>query len=464
MTRSVVITGLGVVSGLGVGARSLWDGLVEGRSALGALTRLDASGFRSRLGSEVKDFSAKDYVPKSYRKAVKVMARDIELAVAAAKLAVEDAGLVTRGGLPEANGEAGAGPKGTYAADRMGCHIGAGLIAAETEELTSALATATTDGSFDAAKWGTGEGGGGGMNNLQPLWLLKYLPNMLACHVTIIHGAEGPSNTITCAQASGLLSLGESLRVIERDAADLCFSGGAESKVNLMGMLRLDLMGMLAPTESGDGEGSRYVRPYDAEAAGGLIGEAGGIIVLEEESKAKARGAKVYARVSGFGAAQSPANFGSASGTGGRFSEMQAAFDSSGEGLRDAIERALEDAGVSAAEIDAVVPQGSAVARCDAAETAALRGVFGARLREIPLVTLAGNVGECMAGDGALRVAAGAMAVQQQRLPARIHAGRTPEDLQAGAAESRAAKLRHVLVCTSALGGQNAAIVLSAAT
>src|SRR5690606_32200745 len=177
---------------------------------------------------------AKDYVPKSYRKAVKVMARDIELAVAAAKCAVEDARLVTRGALPDGSSEG-----TTYPASRMGCQIGAGLIAAETDELTAALATAATtaaDGrpTLDLKAWGDAEGGQGAMNNLQPLWLLKYLPNMLACHVTIIHGAEGPSNTITCAEASGLLSIGESVRVIQRGDADLCFSGGAEAPINHM--------------------------------------------------------------------------------------------------------------------------------------------------------------------------------------------------------------------------------------
>ncbi|MCC6679123.1 MAG: hypothetical protein IT436_18515 [Phycisphaerales bacterium] len=455
MSRDVVITGLGAVSGLGVGARALWDGLVAGRTGLGPLKRIDASGFRSRLGAEVNDFSAKDFVPKSYRKAVKVMARDIELAVGAAKLAVEDAGLITRAALPE-----GGDGRTTYPSDRMGCHIGAGLIAAETDELTSGLVTARNEaGLFELTRWGTGDGGGGGMNNLQPLWLLKYLPNMLACHVTILHGAEGPSNTITCSEASGLLSLGESLRVIQRDAADLCFSGGAESKINLMGLLRVDLMGRLAATgETTDP--TEFIRPYDPAATGGLAGEAGGIVVLEEEAKARARGARVYARVSGFGAAQSPARPDGPV----RGAEVQGMFESSGEGLADAARRALEDAQIGPERIDAIVPHAAGVPTVDGAEADALRAVFGARLREIPLITLSPAVGECWAGAGALQVAAGAMAIAERTLPARRHGGRPADDLQAGPAPSRRAELKHVLVCTSALGGQNAAIVLTAAS
>lgn len=453
MSRDVVITGLGAVSGLGVGARALWDGLVAGRTGLAPLRRIDASGFRSKLGAEVREFSAKDFVPKSYRKAVKVMARDIELAVGAAKLAVEDAGLITRSGLPE-----GGDGKTTYPPDRMGCHIGAGLIAAETDELTSGLVTARNEaGLFELTRWGTGDGGAGGMNNLQPLWLLKYLPNMLACHVTILHGAEGPSNTITCSEASGLLSLGESLRVIQRDSADLCFSGGAESKINLMGMIRVDLMGRLAPT--GDAtDPESFVRPYDPAATGGLAGEAGGIVVLEEATRARARGARIYAKVSGFGAAQSPARFDAPA----RGAEVQSMFETAGQGLADAAQRALDDAGVGPGEIDAIVPHAAGVPTLDAAEATALRSIFGARLREIPLITLSPAIGECWAGGGALQVAAGAMAIAEQTLPARRHGGKPVDDLQAGPAPSRREKLKHVLVCTSALGGQNAAIVLTA--
>lgn len=462
MSRRVVITGLGTVTALGVGHAPLWDGLCSGASGLRRITRFNPDGFPSRLAGEVRDFSARDFVPKSYRKAVKVMARDIELAVAAAKCAVEDARLVTRATLSDSGAQPG-GAATTYPPERMGCHIGAGLIAAETQELSMAVATArdpapafaATNG-FSLRAWGTEHpelGAKGGMNNLQPLWMLKYLPNMLACHVTILHGAEGPSNTITCAEASGLLSLGESTRVIERNAADLCFSGGAESKINLLSLLRAQLAGRLAPT--GDQtDGSTIVRPYDPDAPGGLAGEAGGIIILEEKSAARARGAGLYAEVAGFGAGQSgPGHqhtYGPASG-------------GADEGLVAAIENALEDAGIGPSEIDAIVPHACGAREMDQGEAGALREVFGARLREIPLVTLAPALGECMAGNGAVAAAVAALAIKHQKLPARLHAGRTPDDLQAGPAPARDTRLRHILVCTSAMGGQNAALVLKAA-
>jgi 3-oxoacyl-[acyl-carrier-protein] synthase II len=437
MPRRVVITGLGAVTPFGVGAAALWDGLLRGESRLGPISRFDASGFRSRLAAEVRDFSGKDHVPKSYRKAVKVMARDIELAVGAAASAVADAGLTTKGTIAE-----GSGAQPTYRPERVGCHVGAGLIAAETDELTGALATARgADGVFDLKKWGES-----GMQNLQPLWLLKYLPNMLACHVTIIHDARGPSNTITCAEASGGLSIGESMRVIQRGDADLCFSGGAESKINLMGLLRMDLARRLAETGN-ESDGSRLVRPYDEKASGGLLGEAGGIVTLEAADTADARGARAYAELVGFGAGHSP-----------RSDDPAKRAD----GLAWAIENALEDAGVGADEIDAVLPHASGIKPVDAEEATALRRVLGARTAKVPIVTLTPAIGDAMAGAGGVASCVAALCLRHQALPARIHAGAPAADMQAGPSPQRDARLRHVLVCTNALGGQNAALVLKA--
>lgn len=453
MDRRVAITGVGALSGFGVGVRAFWEGLCSGASTIKGVTLFDAGGFPWQLGAEVAGFAgAKDYVPKGYRKAVKVMARDIELAVAAAKLAVEDAGLATRGTLPEGS----EGPT-TYPAGRLGCQIGAGLISAEPDELTAALSTAARPdrSGIDLNAWGTEDGGAGAMQNLPPLWLLKYLPNMLACHVTIIHGAEGPSNTITAVEASGLLSLGESARVIERGDADACFSGGAESPLNIFRLVRFGMVHRVAESSAGD-DGAAIVRPFDPRSRGGVFGEGGGILILEELGSARARGAKVYAELRGVGAGQSAS---SAPGGGWLTGGLDADVD---EGLQAAIENALEDAGVPAAEIDAIVPHGSGVWAMDRGEAGALRAVFGPRLAQIETITLTPAVGECLAGLGGLAVAAAAMAIREQRLPARIHRGTPIAGLRVGPVEARAARVRNVLVCTGALGGQNAAVVVSA--
>ncbi len=456
-SRQVAITGLGAVTSLGVGFPTLWQGLCDAKSSLGPISRFDASGFRCRIAGEVKDFSAKDHVPKHYRKAVKIMARDIELAVAAAKEAAEDAGLITRANLPEdGSGET------TFLSERFGCHIGAALIAADTQELTMAMATAVRAGSggdpsmgnFSLKAWGTEEGGEEGMNNLTPLWLLKYLPNMLASHVTIIHGAEGPSNTITCNEASGLLSISESLRVIQRGAADICFSGGSESNVNFMRLIRLELAGRLAPT--GDAtDGSSIVRPYDEHSAGSLSGEAAGIVMIESVESARKRGGRIYAIISGMGAAHSPPP---------SIPPFETPLREADEGLQYAVEAALTDAGISPAEIDAIVPRATGTPDLDIPEARALESVFGPRMSQIPIITIAPNIGDALSGQGGLAAAVGARAIFSQTLPARIHGGTPLAGILAGPAPSQAATLRHILVCTGSTGGQNAAIVLSKAS
>ncbi len=305
----------------------------------------------------------------------------------------------------------------------------------------------------DWRAWGNGPGGAAAMNNLQPLWLLKYLPNMLACHVTIIHGAEGPSNTITCLEASGLLCVGESTRVIQRGAADLCFSGCAEAPINFMRMARMTLTGRLAATGESE-DGASVVRPYDPKSPGQVLGEGGGVLILEEAASAKARGARAYAEGAGIGSAQAG---GAPEGwTRGGLGVTE------DEGLRYAIENALEDAGVRPEEIDAIVPHGAGIAAMDSGEAGALRAVFGARIGSVPLVTVTPQIGDCMAGGGGLAAAIGAKCLFEQRLPARLHRGTPEEGMNAGAAEPRAAGLRHILVVTGSLGGQNAAVVLRA--
>jgi len=442
MSRRIVISGLGVVSPFGFGAPAFWEGLVAGRAAFAPITLFDASSFPSRLAAEVRDFSVKDHVPKSYRKAIKVMARDTEMAVGAAKAAVEDARLVTKATIGDVPEGTDISSKLTYRPERVGCQIGAGLIAAEVPELSMALAASTEPaGVFSFEKWGAG-----GMENLTPLWLLKYLPNMLACHVTILHDAQGPSNTITCAEASGLLSIGESMRVIERGDAEICFSGSAESKINAMGVTRLDFANRLAHHDSNT-DPAEITRPYDPESPGSLVGEGGAILMLEDFDSALSRGATPYCELIGFGAGHSP---------------MLGNPDTRSEGLRAAIENALEDASLTPADIDAIVPHATGVPDLDAEELSAFRAIFGNRLSSIECITFTPNIGETMAGHGSLAAAAAALALRHQQLPARVNAGRPPSDLRAEAAQAHPAKLRHILVCTHALGGQNAALIMKA--
>ncbi|MAH67433.1 MAG: beta-ketoacyl synthase [Phycisphaerae bacterium] len=436
--RRVVISGLGPVTPAGVGIDAMWAKSCEGESAITRIEAFDASGFRSRHGGGIsKDlFNVRDAVPKSYRKATKVMARDTEFAVGGAAAAVADAGLLTKA--------AGDEPP-TIAPDRMGCHIGAGLIAADIDELTMALSRSVDDaGDFDYGTWGEQ-----GMGNLTPLWLLKYLPNMLACHVTIIHDCQAPSNTITCAESSATLSIGESMRVIQRGAADVCLSGGCDSKLNPMALLRQQFADRIAETGDDDVNAHEAVRPYAADADGTLAGEGGGILVLEALDSVRDRGVRAYAEVAGFGAAQSDCP----DTVGMKFAEDD-------PGLESAIRQALRAAKLEPSDIDAIVPSGTGIPDVDAADRRGMTAVFGDRLPEMPIILPIPVFGLCGAGIGAVSVSLAAKAIEQQRLPARVNAD-SIEGLDAAAADSREADLGSILVFTTNLGGQSAAVVLT---
>jgi 3-oxoacyl-[acyl-carrier-protein] synthase II len=443
MTRDVLVSGVGPVSGLGLGIDPTWEGVCAGRSAIGRIEAFDPGGFACQLGAEVGPYKIGKFVPKSHRKATKVMARDIELAVIAADYAARDAGLLTQGTDPDGGKNGAFRP--TYDPARVGCHIGAGLIAAELDELTGALVEARGDGGgFDIHKWGRE-----GMQHLTPLWLLKYLPNMLACHVTIIHDNRGPSNTITCGEASAMLSIGESLRVIQRGKADLCFCGGAESKMNPMVFYRQVLTGRLNASSNDDP--GHAVRPYDRSAAGMVAGDGGGIVMLEAKETYEARGGQnAYAELVGFGASQSVHR---------EARNMEP--DPQGKAVVSSVTAALREAGIGADRVNLVVGFGCGVPGWDAAEANGLRAVLGERFSEVPVVSLRAMVGNCGAGGGGIDVAVAAKALREQRVPAVINRD-TPIDGLGGGAPARDAELRHALVFNMGFGGQNTAMVLKA--
>jgi len=434
MQRRVVITGLGPITAFGVGIEPLWEAMVEGRCAIKRIEKFDPEGFDCKVAAELgRDlFNVRDVVPRSYRKATKVMCRDTELAVGAAVAAVADAGLNGNG-----EGERAIPPQ------RLGCHIGAGLICADVDELAAALWTSRGEsGDFDLKHWGHT-----GMTNLTPLWMLKYLPNMPACHVTIMHDCRGPSNTITCCEASSGLSIGESMRVIERGAADACLSGGTESKVNPMSMLRQSFAGRLAPTSS-DQDPTTVVRPFDPGASGTVTGEGGGVIIVEAAEIAEQRGREPYAEIAGLASTQSycPDTIG-------------LDLEPDGTGIADAMELAMQQAGVSPDDIDAVVPLGLSIPSVDRAEAAAIKRVLGSRAAEVPLVTIVPNTGNCNAGAGAVAVAVAANALKTQTLPARLNT-EAVAGLDAAACPSRDAELKWILVSQVSQGGQNVSLVL----
>ena len=445
--RRVVITGLGAVSPFGLSAETLWQGLISGKSGIGPLTSFNAASFPSRIAGIVPPFKTTDYVPKSYRKATKIMARDIELAVIAADGAVRSARLATRG-MIETFGGPQALPAGWKTVDptRVGCNIGAGLICADLNEMTSALVKARhPDLSLNLAAWGHSAEPGktSGMENLTPLWLLKYLPNMLACHVSIIHDTQGPSNTITCGQASAGLALMEACRTIQRGKADVALVGGCESVTHPVGLMRWSLLNRL--TTTGNEDPAHACKPLDKAASGTVIGEGGAVLVLEDLESARARGAVIYAEIAGLGA----------SATGQPVGQC----DSTGESMAYAIKKALGEAAISPEDVNMIIPPGYGIPATDAADIKAIHQVFSSRPQPW-VVGLRGATGDCGAGSQALDIVAAAMALHQQTVPPGINTLHPLDSINVPHTPQAGVQLQHVLVAASSMAGQNSTVVL----
>jgi len=224
---------------------------------------------------------------------------------------------------------------------------------------------------------------------------------MLACHVTIVHDAQAPSNTITCAEASSHLAIGEAYRTIARGDADVCMCGGAESKINPMAMARPSLFGRLNTQDNESPQ--RASRPFAADRQGMVASEGGGLAILESLDHARARQARIYAEVAGFGASSNAVSWSSP--------------DPKGRGLALALQKAVADADTSIEQIDLIAPFSAATSEHDTAEMTAWNEVFGTRLDNVAALTTRGTLGHNGAGSGAIDFAATVMALYRNTIP-----------------------------------------------
>ena len=430
----VVVTGLGAVSPLGLTAGDLWAGLSAGRCGIGRIRAFDPTGFPCELASEVPEYRIQDHVPRSYRKAVKLMCRDIELAVIAATEAIASSGLVTKGIDPE---------KVNVDPTRMAINVGAGIICCELAELAPAAAVSTTDGRFDLRKWGKD-----GLDLVTPLWLLKYLPNMLACHIGIIHDIQGPSNTITCGEAAGQLAIGEAAQVIARGDTDVAVAGAAEAKVNQLVMVRQHLLQRAVSTR--DCDPATICRPFDAQACGSIFGEAAGMVVLENLEHARARGAKILAEITGIGSSHS-------------MCPGYARLEPDGRSIQIAAEKAMNDAEISPQDIDLVIPHGTGVPEDDLAEAQGLEAALGSAVHKIAFWPTKSMLGTTGAASGALDAIAAVQALRAGVIPPAKNFERPAAGCHLNVAtQRREGPFRHALCCSYTFGGQTAALVLKA--
>ena len=428
--RKVVITGLGAISCLGNTRSLMWAGLQAGRSGIAQITAFDPAGFSCKLAGQVGQFQIQAFLPKSHRKAVKLMSRDIQLAIVAAHEAFSDSGIITKGIDAE-----------NVSIDpvRTGIIIGAGLISCDLVELAPAVAASITDGEFDIRKWGKE-----GLDLVTPLWLLKYLPNMPACHIGIIHDIQGPSNTITCAEASGHLAISEAAELIARGDSDVALAGGAEAKVNPIIMARQCLLKRVATASTNDPAAA--CRPFDADAGGSVFGEAAGMVVLEDYHRAQSRGVRIYAEIAGVGHSNS----------------INAAYEQlepDGRGIRIAMEKALADARIEPKDLDLIIPHGTGIPADDLAEAKAIEAALaGVKVPVWPTKSMLSNTG---AAAGMLDVIAAVCAMKDSLVPAAKSVDRKAQGCNLDiVTEPLSKKINYALCCSYTYGGQTAAVVL----
>ncbi|MHC4686089.1 MAG: beta-ketoacyl-[acyl-carrier-protein] synthase family protein [Planctomycetota bacterium] len=425
----VVITGLGAITPLGLTVTDMWAGLCAGACGVGRITAFDPAGFSCKLAGQVPDYKIQQYVPRTYRKAIKLMSRDIELAVIAANEALADSSLITKGIDPE---------KVNIDPERVAINLGAGLISCDLVELARGVVVSVTDGKFDTQKWGKD-----GLELITPLWLLKYLPNMLACHIGIIHDIQGPSNTITCAETAAHLAIAEAAHIIARGDALYALAGGVEAKVNPIVMIRQCLL-KRATSENN----TSACRPFDANAKGSVFGEAAGIVILENLENAQGRGAKIYAEVAGLGQSNN-------------INPAYEHLEPNGYGLQIAIEKAMADAHIVSKDLDLIIPHGTGIAADDLAEAKAIQAALGDAATKTavwPTKSMLSNTG---AASGALDVIAAVRAMADGKIPAAKNCYRKADGCNLNIVKQpQETDIRHALCCSYTYGGQTAAVVL----
>ncbi len=409
----VVITGLGAMTALG-SAKSLWDGLKAGKSGIRRIETIPIDHVPVQIGGEVRDFDPTDYID---RKEARRMGRASHLAVAAASMAIEDAGLSSE--KIEAEGE------------RVGVVIGSSLGAHEMAEQST-------------YKYKTS-----GYIKPNPLSLINSLPNMPAHYVSKFFRALGPLNAPSTACAAGTQSVGEASELVRNGRSDMVITGGVEAVLQDYAIAGFDAMQALA-SEYNDNP-SAASRPFDANRSGFVFSEGCGIVIIESLAHALKRGAKIYAEILGHASSSDAYHI--------------AALDPEGRGAIRSMRWALDDAHVNTEDIQYINAHGTSTKANDAMETLAIKQVFGEQAYNLAISSTKSMMGHALAGSGAIEIIACAMTLFDQIIHPTINY-ETPDpecDLDYVPNIARDAKgLRYILSNSFGLGGQNATIILGA--
>ncbi|MCI0360007.1 MAG: beta-ketoacyl-[acyl-carrier-protein] synthase family protein [Planctomycetaceae bacterium] len=369
--NDVVITGLGLVTPLGIGREAFWAAIEAGQSGIDILPEFAGTELPFRFGARIKGFDAKQYVQP--RKTIKVMCGEIQAGYSAAVLAMHDAGL----------------EKGTVEPDRLGVVLGSEMLFGEVEEVAGVYRRCADNGQFKFSNWG-----GFVFKDLYPLWMLKYLPNMAACHISIAHDARGPNNSIVQGGASSLLAIGEAMMVLARGHADAMIAGGSGANVSFNS---LPFRGW-EQLSKWHGEPAGACRPFDAQRSGIVPGEGSAALVLETRQHAVGRGAKILACLAGFAS---------------RFEPLRNGQPAQGVAIGQSIEAALAAAGMTPADIGHVNAHGDSSIEQDRIEAQAIRRTLG----DVPVTALKSYFGDLGSGSGAVELAASVLALASGRVP-----------------------------------------------
>jgi 3-oxoacyl-[acyl-carrier-protein] synthase II len=408
LSRRVVITGIGLVSSVGIGTEPTWQGLIAGRSGVARITRFDPERFDAQIAGEVKGFDPLQFVEKKEVKKIDVF---IQFAIAASQFAMDDSGLKV----------------GPGNAERVGVFIASGIggFATIEREHTKLM-----------------EGGPG---KISPFFIPASIINLAAGHVSIRFGAKGP-NLATCTACSASAhALGDAYHVIKRGDADAMIAGGSEAAITPMGVGGFAAMRALSTRNDAPEAASR---PFDAQRDGFVIGEGSGVLVMEELGGALARGARIYAEVVGYGA------------SGDAFHITAPCED--GDGAVRAMQAALRSAQVDPSVVAYINAHGTSTPLNDKLETLAIKRCFGEHARSVAVSSTKSMTGHCLGAAGAIEGGITALAIHRQTLPPTINLENPdPEcDLDYVPNACRAASVTYAMSNSFGFGGTNASLLL----
>jgi 3-oxoacyl-[acyl-carrier-protein] synthase II len=384
--RRVVITGLGLVSPLGSTPADLWAALAAGASGVSLVSLLPPDRQPLKYAGEAQQFTGEidDFGPlegdrrKAIKKGLKVMCRETRMAVAAAQLALADAGFATQPLDPESSGVV----------------LGSDYMLTMPEDYEGGMKKCADAGDFDFTRWGNE-----GLDQMTPLWMLKYLPNMPASHIAIYNDLRGPNNSLTMREAASNLAIGEAFRTIRRGHANAMVAGATGTRILPMQAIHAMQTEQMAAENCDPAKASR---PFDKNRTGMVVGEGAGMIVLEEYEAAKARGATILAEVVGFGSSNVA---------------DENLFGKCDVALAHAMRAALRDAKLEPTELGHINAHGLGTTERDADEARAIHEVFGPRAEKVPVTALKSYFGNLGAGSGTVELIASVLALKEGRLP-----------------------------------------------